>query len=86
MSDENTVAGAIAPAAAPAAPVASPAPAPAPVEATVSINEFCMRLSETATRPELFGAFAHTEKAAGRHSDTTTAFRARFDAFLNQPA
>lgn len=51
----------------------------------LSINDFCARLSETITRPELIGAFAHVERAAGRVKDTGVAYRARYDHFVNQP-
>lgn len=91
MSDDTNVAGSAtntAPAAPVAAPVVSAAPAApsAPAEPALSINDFCMRLSETLRRPELLSAFAHTETIAGRLGDTATAYRARFDAFLKQPA
>lgn len=56
------------------------APAPA-----VTLNEFCLRLSETAHRPELIGGFEATERAARHHSDTEAAYRARFDTFVNKP-
>jgi len=51
----------------------------------VSINEFCARLSETMTKPELINAFAYVERAAGRVKDTGLAYRSRFDLFVNQP-
>lgn len=57
-------------------------PAAAP---ELSINDFCARLSETISRPELIGAFAHVERAAGRAKDTAAAYRARYDLFVNQP-
>lgn len=60
------------------------APAVAP-EPQLSITDFCARLSETVTRPELIGAFAHVEQKAQRVSDTAANYRARFDAFINQP-
>ena len=59
--------------------------APVAVEPELSINDFCARLSETITRPELIGAFAHVERAAGRVKDTGLAYRARYDLFVNQP-
>ena len=54
-------------------------------EPRVELNSFCARLSETMTAPELFGAFAHVERVAGRVTDTASAYRARFDLFRNQP-
>lgn len=51
----------------------------------LSINDFCARLSETITKPELIGAFAHVERVAGRVKDTELAFRNRYDLFVNQP-
>lgn len=51
----------------------------------LTLHEFCARLSKTVKRPELLGAFEHTERVAGRLSDTDSAFRARFDAFINKP-
>jgi hypothetical protein len=51
----------------------------------LTVNDFCARLSETMTAPELIGAFAHVERVAGRVKDTEAVFRARFDLFVNQP-
>ena len=51
----------------------------------VTLHEFCARLSKSVKRPELLGAFEHTERVAGRITDTDEAFRARFDAFINKP-
>lgn len=59
--------------------------APSADQITVTLNEFCARLSETVVRPELIGAFAHTERAAGNARDTAEAFKARFDEFINKP-
>jgi len=53
--------------------------------AVMSISDFCTRLSETVSRPELIGAFAHVEQKAQRVSDTAANYRARFDAFINKP-
>lgn len=55
-------------------------------EFELSIDEFCTRLSAEDSRVELIGAFAATEKAAGRTQDTETAYRERFAQFVNQPA
>ena len=54
-------------------------------QSTVTINEFCMRLSETVNRPELIGAFAYSERAAGVQRDTLEQFQARYNAFINKP-
>lgn len=51
----------------------------------LSINEFCTRLSETVIRPELIGAFAFSERAAGNLRDTADAYQARYEAFVNKP-
>lgn len=53
---------------------------------TLSLNEFCARLSETVRRPELISAFEYTERNAGRNRDTFAAYRERFDVFVNSPA
>lgn len=55
-------------------------------EVALTLDEFCQRLSESLSRPELIGAFHFTERRAGRKKDTESAFRARFDAFTNAPA
>jgi hypothetical protein len=59
--------------------------APSTPEQTVTLKEFCMRLSETVTRPELIGGFEATERAAGKQRDTEAAYRARYAAFINKP-
>lgn len=51
----------------------------------LTLDEFCVRLSETVRSPEAIGAFHHTERAAGRMVDTEAAYRARFDSFLTTP-
>lgn len=62
-----------------------PALAEAAPTQTITLDEFCSRLSETVKRPELLGAFHHVELAEGHSRDTAEAFRARFDEFLNTP-
>lgn len=52
---------------------------------TLSLVEFCTRLSETVKRPELIGAFEFRERTAGRTKATEAEFRARFDEFINTP-
>ena len=54
-------------------------------EPTVTLNEFCARLSETVVRPELIGGFAATERAAGNLRGTEAAFRASYEKFVNKP-
>jgi hypothetical protein len=54
-------------------------------EPVLSIHDYCARLSETVQRPELINGFASSERKAGHNSDTAASFRARFDAFINQP-
>lgn len=49
------------------------------------LNEFCSRLSATVKRPELIGAFEHSERVSGRLEDTEAEFKARFTAFVNKP-
>lgn len=53
---------------------------------TITLDEFCTRLSTTDKRVEMIGAFNHVEKKAGRIKDTEENLRSRFDAFVNQPA
>lgn len=55
-------------------------------EFPLALNEFCARLSATDRRVELIAGFHHQEVAAGRTKDLESAFRARFEAFVNQPA
>lgn len=52
---------------------------------TVSLNEFCARLSETVNRPELIGGFAFSERAAGHQRGTAEEFAARYEVFINKP-
>lgn len=49
------------------------------------LNEFCSRLSKTVKRPELIGAFEHSERIAGRLEDTEAEFQARYSSFCNKP-
>jgi hypothetical protein len=62
--------------------VAVPVKAEAP---TVTLNEFCARLSESVRRPELIGGFFATERGAGHLRDSEAAYRARYDEFVNKP-
>lgn len=52
---------------------------------TVSVDEFCTRLSATVNRPELIGAFAFDQRANGHLRDTTELFAARYEVFINKP-
>lgn len=52
----------------------------------LSLNQFCMRLSETDQRVALMGAFEFSERAAGRMYDTEVAYRARYAEFIKKPA
>lgn len=56
-----------------------------PAEPALSVSDFCARLSETVTRPELISAFARSESKAGRVTDTEKAFRGRYEKFINKP-
>lgn len=68
---------------------ATTAVAPAPSVNTgamkTSLQEFCIRLSQSVNRPELISAFEYTERAARRLSDTDEAYQARYAAFVNKP-
>lgn len=52
----------------------------------ITLDEFCMRLSQTDRRVELIGGFAHSERAAGHFKDLESEFQRRYVAFANQPA
>lgn len=67
-------------------PAAEAAPAPVADAFPLTVDEFCSRLSVSDRRVELIGAFHATEKAAGRVKDLESAFRSRFEAFINSPA
>jgi hypothetical protein len=51
----------------------------------VTLEEFCVRLSNTDRRVELISAFHFTEKQAARLKDAESNYSARFTAFINQP-
>ena len=51
----------------------------------LTLDEFCQRLSTTDRRVELIGAFEHMEKRAGHLKDIETAYRSRYEKFVNQP-
>ena len=52
---------------------------------SMTLDEFCLRLSETVRSPELIAGFHHVERAAGRLRGTFDEYSTRFDAFRNQP-
>lgn len=52
---------------------------------TLTLTEFCIRLSETVKSPELIGGFEFMETRAGHVKDTAEAFQARYDAFISTP-
>lgn len=52
----------------------------------LSLDEFCMRLSNTDKRVELIGAFHYVETQAGSLRDTEVAFQSRYTAFATKPA
>ena len=54
-------------------------------EPRLTLAEFCTRLSEKVSRPELLGGFEFVERRAGRVKDVESAYRARFDAFVKTP-
>lgn len=51
----------------------------------LTLDEFCLQLSNTDKRVESIGAFHATEKASGRVKDTAPAYSERFNAFLTKP-
>lgn len=55
-------------------------------EIPLSLDEFCTRLSQSDRRVELIGGFHSVEVRAGRTKDVESAFKARFDEFVNAPA
>lgn len=59
--------------------VESPAPA-------ITLNDFCIRLSEVEKRVELISGFNADERRNGRTKDSAEAFSARFSAFVSRPA
>jgi len=60
--------------------------APAQKSEPLSLNEFCIRLSAKDKRVELIGGFEHSERVAGRMTDTAENYSERYTKFLNQPA
>lgn len=66
----------------------TPAAAPADEQSgfPLTLEEFCTRLSQSDRRVELIGGFHAMERAAGNTKDVESAYQARFEAFVNQPA
>lgn len=52
----------------------------------VTLEEFCLRLSNTDRRIEMIGAFHSEERRAGRIKDAEGAYSVRYQAFVNKPA
>lgn len=52
----------------------------------LTLNEFCIRLSVEDKRVELIGGFEHTERVAGRLSDTYENYSERYKKFTTQAA
>lgn len=61
-------------------------PATAETAPTMTLVEFCTRLSETERRPELIAAFEHHAKKSNLKRETWEGFKSRFDAFVTLPA
>lgn len=55
-----------------------------PVEISVALDEFCSRLSENITAPELIGAFYKCELAAARLADLPSEYQSRYEKFINR--
>lgn len=55
-------------------------------DTTITLVEFCTRLSESVRRPEMIAAFEHSAKKSGLRRATWAEFKAQFDLFLTLPA
>lgn len=53
-------------------------------EFPVTLDNFCVELSQTDKRVELIGGFHYTERLAGRYRDVASAYRLRFQAFTTR--
>lgn len=51
----------------------------------LTLDEFCMRLSNKDRRVEMIGGFHAHEKAAGRVKGGESDFQQRYDDFINKP-
>lgn len=56
-----------------------------PAADSLTLDEFCTRLSSSDKRVELIGGFYSVEKSAGRIKDLESAFQSRFIAFATKP-
>lgn len=52
----------------------------------LTLEEFCLRLSQTDKRVEMIAGFHHSERAAGHVKDSEANFRARFSTFTTAAA
>lgn len=59
---------------------------PASPAVQLTLNEFCMRLSEKEKRVELIGAFNFDESKAKRLKDTFEEYSKRYQDFIKKPA
>ncbi len=64
----------------------APAPAQAQPANDITLQEFCMRASQTDKRVELLAGFEHSQRVAGVVKAPEVVFAARYVAFANQPA
>ena len=58
---------------------------PVAPQVSLTLSEFCLRLSESVRRPELISGFEYVERRAGRLKDTHEAFQGRFEQFVKTP-
>jgi len=52
----------------------------------LSLDEFCIRLSEKKFSPELIAGFQFTQLKANKNRASDAAFNAAFEAFVHKPA
>lgn len=52
----------------------------------LTLDEFCIRLSQVDRRVELIGGFHSVEILAGHFKDFESTYKSRFTAFVNKPA
>ncbi len=52
---------------------------------SVTLTEFCMRLSAGDRRVEMIAGFEASERAAGKLRDSEAAFRGRYADFIIKP-
>jgi len=63
----------------------APVTAASPAVEQVTLEEFCVRLSQSDKRVELIGAFHFVEKQAQHFKDFESNYAARFQLFVNKP-